>query len=175
VIFNINNGYAIFHIKQGATICRIDVDNQPLYNESSFMGVFMPLLPVYYTTTNLRKRKQTKHDRSEHDAWLAKMGVSPKQIKSKKTSNKSWAQEYSASLKVENSTKQYERSLREVCNSLPEATAKRGVMANLHKENEETRKAILDKAKRVMPLYNKGGLQVLTDSDDLKALNKVAR
>jgi hypothetical protein len=48
-------------------------------------------------------------------------------------------------------------------------------MANIHKENEETRKAILDKAKRVMPLYNKGGLQVLTDSDDLKALNKVAR
>ena len=135
----------------------------------------MPLLPVYYTTTNLRKRKQTKHDRSEHDAWLAKMGVTPKQIKAKKTNNKAWAQEYSASLQVERSTKEHERSLREVCNGGPNATANRSVMANIHKENEETRKAILDKAKRVMPLYNKGGLQVLTDSDDLKALNKVAR
>jgi hypothetical protein len=48
-------------------------------------------------------------------------------------------------------------------------------MANLHKESEATREAILAKAKRVMPLYNKGGLQVLTDTDDLKALNKVAR
>ena len=41
--------------------------------------------------------------------------------------------------------------------------------------HEETRKAILDKAKRVMPLYNKGGLQVLSESDDLKALNKTVR
>ena len=135
----------------------------------------MPLLPVYYTTTNLRKRKQRKHDSSEHDAWLIKMGVSPKQIKTKKTKSKSWAQEYAASLQVERSTKHLERSLHEVCNAAPDATANRSVMANLHKESEETRKAILDKAKRVMPLYNKGGLQVLTDSDDLKALNKVAR
>ena len=43
----------------------------------------MPLLPVYYTTTNLRKRKQRKHDNSEHVAWLTKMGVAPKQIKAK--------------------------------------------------------------------------------------------
>jgi hypothetical protein len=135
----------------------------------------MPLLPAYYTTTNLRKRKQRKHDSSEHDAWLVKMGVSPKQIKSKKTKDVKWCVDYAASLQVENSTKKYERSLREVCNALPEATAKRGVMTNLHKENEETRKAILAKAKRVMPLYNKGGLQVLTETDDLKALNKVAR
>ena len=135
----------------------------------------MPLLPVYYTTTNLRKRKQRKHDRSEHDAWLASKGLLPNQIKSKKTKDKTWAKQYAESLQVERSTKEHERSLREVCNSAPDATAKRGVMTNIHKESEETRKAILDKAKRVMPLYNKGGLQVLSESDDLKALNKVAR
>jgi hypothetical protein len=139
------------------------------------MEIYMPLLPVYYTTTNLRKRKQTKHDRSEHDAWLIKMGVSPKQIKAKKTANKSWKSDYSNSLQVDRSTKHHEKSLQEVCNAPANATANRSVMANLHKENEETRKAILDKAKRVMPLYNKGGLQVLTESDDLKALNKVVR
>ena len=55
------------------------------------------------------------------------------------------------------------------------ACAKRGVMTNLHKEPRHIQEAILDKAKRVMPLFNKGGLQVLCDSDDLKALNKVAR
>jgi hypothetical protein len=48
-------------------------------------------------------------------------------------------------------------------------------MTNIHKESEATRNKILAKAKRVMPLYNKGGLQVLSESDDLKALNKVAR
>ena len=135
----------------------------------------MPLLPVYYTTTNLRKRKQRKHDRSEHDAWLASKGLLPNQIKSKKTKDKTWAKQYTESLQVDRSTKEHERSLREVCNSAPDATANRSIMSNLHKESEETRKAILDKAKRVMPLYNKGGLQVLSESDDLKALNKVAR
>ena len=135
----------------------------------------MPLLPVYYTTTNLRKRKQRKHDNSEHVAWLSKMGLTPKQIKSKKTKNTTWRAEYVASLQVERSTKQYEKSVREVCNSAPDATAKRGVMTNIHKESEATRNEILAKAKRVMPLYNKGGLQVLSESDDLKALNKVTR
>ena len=53
------------------------------------MEVSMPLLPAYYTTTNQRKRKQRKHDRSEHDAWLVKMGVAPKQIKAKKTKDTS--------------------------------------------------------------------------------------
>lgn len=135
----------------------------------------MALLPVYYTTTNLRKRKQSKQNTSEHDAWLVKMGVSPKQIKAKKTKNTSWKSDYTASLQVERSTQHHEKSLREVCNGGVNATANRSVMANLHKENEETREAILAKAKRVMPLYNKGGLQVLTESDDLKCLNKVSR
>lgn len=135
----------------------------------------MPLLPVYYTTTNLRKRKQTKQNTSEHDKWLVSMGLSPKQIKAKKSKNSSWKSEYKDSLQVDRSTKHYEKSIQEVCNAPANATANRSVMANLHKENEETRKAILDKAKRVMPLYNKGGLQVLTESDDLKCLNKVAR
>ena len=92
-----------------------------------------------------------------------------------RSKNVGWTKQYAESLQVERSTKHHEKSVREVCNAPANATAKRGVMSNLHKENEETRKAILDKAKRVMPLYNKGGLQVLTDSDDLKALNKVAR
>jgi hypothetical protein len=135
----------------------------------------MPLLPVYYTTTNLRKRKQRKHDNSEHVAWLTKMGVAPKQIKAKKTKDAKWRAEYSASLQVDRSTKHHEKSVQEVCNGRPDATAKRGVMANIHKESEATQKEIMAKAKRVMPLYNKGGLQVLSESDDLKALNKVAR
>ena len=135
----------------------------------------MALLPVYYTTTNLRKRKPKKTNTAEHDAWLVKMGVSPKQIKAKKTKNTSWKSDYTASLQVDRSTKHHEKSVQEVCNGGANATANRSVMANLHKENEETREAILALAKRVMPLYNKGGLQVLSESDDLKALNKTVR
>jgi hypothetical protein len=132
----------------------------------------MPLLPVYYTTTNLRKRKQTKHDRSDHDAWLVKMGVSPKQIKAKKTKDTKWRAEYSASLQVERSTKEHERSLREVCNGGPNATAKRGVMANIHKESEETQQAILAKAARTAPLYSKGPYQYITDGTNLDDVGK---
>lgn len=135
----------------------------------------MALLPVYYTTTNHRKRKQRKHDNTEHVAWLTKMGLTSKQIKSKKTKDAAWRAEYAASMQVERSTKQYDKSLKEVCNGGSNATANRSVMANLHKETEETREAILAKAKRVMPLYNKGGLQVLSESDDLKSLNKNVR
>ena len=135
----------------------------------------MPLLPVYYTTTNLRKRKAKKTNSSEHDAWLIKMGVSPKQIKAKKTKNTSWKSQYIDSMQVERSTKHHEKSIHEVCNGGPDATANRSIMSNLHKESEETRQAILDKASRVMPLYNKGGLQLLTDTKDLKHLNKVSR
>ena len=124
------------------------------------MEIYMPLLPVYYTTTNLRKRKQRKHDRSEHDAWLAKMGLTPKQIKSKKTANTSWTKQYSESLRVERSTQEYEKPLTEVCNAPSNATANRSVMANLHKESEETRKAILAKAARTAPLYSKGPYQI---------------
>lgn len=135
----------------------------------------MPLLPVYYTTTNLRKRKQKKQNTAEYDKWLVSMGLSPKQIKAKKTKNTSWKSEYKDSLQVDRSTKHHEKSLQEVCNGGPDVTANRSVMANLHKESEETRKAILDKASRVMPLYNKGGLQLLTNNDDLKTLNKTVR
>lgn len=132
----------------------------------------MPLLPVYYTTTNLRKRKQTKQNTTEHDKWLVSMGLSPKQIKAKKTKNTSWKSEYKDSLQVDRSTKHYEKSIQEVCNGGVNATANRSVMANLHKENEETREAILAKAKRVGPLWNKGGLMMITDGQDLTTLGK---
>ena len=129
----------------------------------------MALLPAYYTTTNYRKRKQRKHDRSEHDAWLEKMGVTVKQIKAKKSKDTSWKSQYSDGLKVDRSTDKYERPLNEVCNG---STANRSVMANLHKENEETRKAILAKAARTAPLYSKGPYQYITDGTNLEDVGK---
>ena len=129
----------------------------------------MALLPAYYTTTNQRKRKQRKHDRSEHDAWLVKMGVSPKQIKAKKSKKVSWKSEYSAGLKVDRSTAHHESSLAEVCNG---HTNNRSVMANLHKESEETQKAILAKAARTAPLYAKGPYQLITDGTNLDDVGK---
>ena len=132
----------------------------------------MALLPVYYTTTNLRKRKPKKTNTAEHTKWLESMGLTPKQIKAKKTKNTSWKSEYKDSLQVDRSTKHHEKSIQEVCNGGRDVTANRSVMANLHKESEETRKAILDKAKRIGPLWNKGGLMLITDDQDLTTLGR---
>lgn len=129
----------------------------------------MALLPAYYTTTNQRKRKQRKHDRSEHDAWLVKMGVSPKQIKAKKSKNTAWKSEYSAGLKVDRSTAHHESPLAEVCDG---HTNNRSVMANIHKESEATREAILAKAARTAPLYSKGPYQLITDGTNLDDVGK---
>ena len=113
----------------------------------------MALLPVYYTTTNYRKRKQRKHDRSEHDAWLIKMGVSPQQIKAKKSKNTSWKSQYVEGLKVDRSSAQYESA---GMSGDASSCANRSIMANLHKEPEHVREAILAKAARTAPLYSKG-------------------
>mgnify|MGYP003346864730 FL=1 len=120
----------------------------------------MALLPVYYTTTNYRKRKQRKHDRSEHDAWLIKMGVSPQQIKAKKSKNTSWKSQYVEGLKVDRSSAQYESA---GMSGDASSCANRSIMANLHKEPEHVREAILAKAARTAPLYSKGPYQYITD------------
>lgn len=133
----------------------------------------MPLLPAYYTTTNTRKRKSKKVDDSEHQKWLEKQGLTRSQIRAKKSKSDSWKREYAEALKVERSTKEHDS--RSVIASPASAAANRSIMANLHKEPKHVQEAILAKAKRVMPLYNKGGLQLLTDSDDLKSLNKTVR
>lgn len=133
----------------------------------------MALLPVYYTTTNLRKRKSKKTNTSEHDRWLSNMGLTPKQIKAKKSSNTSWKSEYSESLKVDRSTKEHDSH--SVIAGPASAAANRSIMANLHKESEETRASILEKAARVMPLYNKGGLQLLSPKDDLTTVGTKSR
>ena len=131
----------------------------------------MPLLPAYYTTTNLRKRKAKKPSKSAqaHEQWLMAQGLHISQLKKAR--------------KVVNSVKDCAKDIKvdrpdyvsAGMSGTKYACAKRGVMTNLHKEPKHIQEAILAKAKRVMPLFNKGGLQVLCDSDDLKALNKLAR
>ena len=130
----------------------------------------MALLPAYYTTTNLRKRKSKKTNTSEHDQWLVKMGLSTKQIKAKKAKNTSWKSEYSDSLKVDRSTKHHDSA--SVIAGPASACANRSIMANLHKESEEVREEILRKASRTAPLYNKGGYQYISDGTDLSDVGK---
>jgi hypothetical protein len=50
-----------------------------------------------------------------------------------------------------------------------------GIMANLHKESAATRAAILEKASRAVPLYNKGGLQLMSKNEDMTRIGSLSR
>jgi len=128
----------------------------------------MPLLPVYYTTTNLRKRKARKPSKSarEHEAWLKSIGLHISQLPKKRKSVNS-VKECAEVLKVDRSD-----YVSTGIKGTKYACAKRGVMANLHKEPQHVQDEILAKAKRVGPLWNKGGLMLITDGQDLTTLGK---
>jgi len=131
----------------------------------------MHLLHPCYTTNNTRKRKAKKPSKSAqaHEAWLKSIGLHISQLPKKRKAVNS-VKDCAKDIKVERPD-----YVSAGMSGTKYACAKRGVMTNLHKEPKHVQEAILAKAKRVMPLYNKGGLQVLTETDDLKALNKVAR
>lgn len=132
----------------------------------------MPILPAYYTTTNTRSRKKkpkSKED-SSHDKWLKSKGLHPDQIKAKKRVDKNWKTEYTKSLKVDR-----EGYVSSGLSGSKSSCAKRDIMTNLHKEPKHVQEAILEKASRVMPLYNKGGLQLLSPNDDLTKVGSLSR
>jgi hypothetical protein len=129
------------------------------------------LLPAYFTTSSTRKRKpkpQTKAA-ADHAAWLLKMGVSPKKP-ARKVVDKSWQKEYAATLSVERG--KYESS---GLNIDQESLAKRDIMSRLNREPEHVQRAILEKASRVMPLFNKGGLQYASPETDMTTVGSKSR
>lgn len=134
----------------------------------------MPLLPAYYTSTNLKRRKKkTSKVDSDHDKWLKQQGLHPSQLREKKLKrgvDEKWKTEYSQKLKVDRSD-----YVSAGLSGDASSCAKRGVMVNLHKEPKHVQEAILEKASRVMPLYNKGGLQLLSPNDDLTKVGSLSR
>ena len=128
----------------------------------------MHILPAYYTTTvSRRKTKKKSPASSSHELWLLKNGVHPSQIKLKKTVDKNWKTVYNDSMKVDRSD-----YVSAGLSGTASSCAKRDIMSNLHKEKPEVREAILEKASRVAPLYNKGGYQLISTSDDLTKIGR---
>ena len=125
------------------------------------------MLPAFFTTTNTKKRKVKKTCSSKHEQYLLKMGCHPSQLKDKNPLDINWAANYSKAMKVDRSS--YASS---GMSGESDSCVKRGVMVNIHKEPESVRKEILDKANRIQPLYNKGGLQYITDGTDLHDVGK---
>lgn len=132
----------------------------------------MHLLPAFYTTTVSKRKSKSKPKTASqlaYEKWLQKQGLSPEQLKRKKTVDSNWKTEYTNALRVE---RQYE-SLG--MSGSKHSCAKRGIMDNLHKEPEHVRKEILQKASRCMPLYNKGGLQYASPGEDMTQVGTKSR
>ena len=131
----------------------------------------MHLLPAFFTTTasNRKSKKKKTKAQIEHEKWLEKKGLSPNQLKTKKKLDSNWKEEYASILKVD---RKYESA--EMTGSF-DACANKDIMSRLHKEPEHIRKEILEKASRVMPLFNKGGLQYATPETDLKTVGTKSR
>jgi hypothetical protein len=128
----------------------------------------MPILPIYYTTTNTRKRKARKPTQAMIDSermtqeLLAKVGYR-KPTKSTKKFSYSLACESNAA---------------PLSNTIPGGiAAKRDIRTDHkwkrdHEEKPETIKAIEEKAMRVAPAYNKGATQYITDGTEAKYLGR---
>jgi hypothetical protein len=130
----------------------------------------MHLLPAYYTTTKTFSRKAKPKLPSKHDAWLLKNGLHLSQIKSKKGVDVNWKKRYNEDMMVDR-TDYVSSGMSGTASSCVD----RSLMSNLHKEPEHVRKAILDKASRVMPLFNKGGLQYATPETDMTQVGSKSR
>lgn len=122
-------------------------------------------------------RKMTKQQKlekanAEHQKFLESMGVSKKQLQKTKDGRRnlvldSWRKSFYN--KLESRVEQKDIANTGVTGQVT------GIYANLHKEPEHVRRAILEKKARVMPLYNKGGLQLASETEDLTQIGARSR
>ena len=129
----------------------------------------MAILPIYYTTTNMRKRKARKptqgmiESQRKTNELLERVGYF--------TATKTTPKKFSYSLAVESNAAP-------MANVIPGGIAAKRDKLNDHKwkrgseESAATIKAIEEKAMRVAPAYNKGATQYITDGTDAKYLGR---
>lgn len=132
----------------------------------------MHLVGPHMTTTRYNSKKKKSNSKklaeatAKHEEWLRKQGLHPEQRKLKKASVGGNVRNNIPDYHVDNP---YQLS-----NGIGNGY-KRGVMANLHKEKPEVQQAILEKANRTAPLYNKGGYGYVTDGMDPATLGSKSR
>ena len=133
----------------------------------------MHLEKAFLTTTryNSKKKKKSNSKRlaeseAKHNAWLAKQGLTPNQVKLKK--------EFVGNVRINTRPDLTTSNPYQLSNSVGNGF-KKGIMENLHKEAPEVQKEIMLKASRCMPLFNKGGLQYLTPGEDVTQVGSKSR
>ena len=132
----------------------------------------MHLVGPYMTTTryNSKKKKSGSAKLAEatakHEQWLRERGLHPEQ----RTLQRAFKGKHVNSIPDYTDTRHTAKLSNGIGNGF-----KTGVMANLHKESPEVQQAILDKASRCLPLYNKGGYQYATPDTDMTMVGSKSR
>ena len=132
----------------------------------------MHLVGPYLTTTRTNSKKKKSNNKrqaeaaAKHEEWLRKQGLHPEQRKLKRASVGGHARNDIPDYRVDNP---YQLS-----NGIGNGF-RRGVLENLHKESLEVQQAILEKASRCMPLFNKGGYQYATPDTDMTTVGSKSR
>ena len=132
----------------------------------------MHLVGLYLTTTKYGSKKKKSNSKrlaeseAKHNAWLAKQGLTPNQLKLKK--------EFVGNVRVNIKPDLTTSNPYQLSNSVGNGF-KKGIMENLHKEAPEVQKEIMLKASRCMPLFNKGGLQYATPGEDMTQVGSKSR
>jgi hypothetical protein len=128
----------------------------------------MAILPIYYTTTNMRKRKARKPTQAMIESQRMTQELLDKVGYRKPTKS---TKKFTYSLAVESNAAP-------LSNTIPGgAAAKRDIRTDHlwkrdRQESAATVKAIEEKAMRVAPAYNKGATQYITDGTDAKYLGR---
>jgi hypothetical protein len=132
----------------------------------------MHLVGPYLTTTKYGSKKKKSNSKrlaeseAKHNAWLAKQGLTPNQLKLKK--------EFVGNVRINTRPDLTTSNPYQLSNSVGNGY-KKGIMENLHKETTEVQKEIMLKASRCMPLFNKGGLQYATPGEDMTQVGSKSR
>lgn len=132
----------------------------------------MHLVGPYLTTTKYSSKKKKSNSKrlaeseAKHNAWLAKQGLTPNQLKLKK--------EFVGNVRINTRPDLTTSNPYQLSNSVGNGF-KKGIMENLHKEAPEVQKEIMLKASRCMPLFNKGGLQYATPGEDMTQVGSKSR
>lgn len=118
-----------------------------------------------YLTTNASGKNKKKSARqikadAEHAAWLKARGLDRATVQAKVAKEKPRAE-----------MPKYEYTKVQYSNVVGSGTQS-GVMANLANESAQTRKEILNKAKRIAPAYSKGAYQYITPESDLTDIGR---
>ena len=129
----------------------------------------MHLEKAFLTTTRYSSKQKKSNSKkaaeaeAKHNAWLAKQGLTPNQIKLKKA--------FVGNVRISTKPDLTTSNPYQLSNSVGNGY-KKGIMENLHKERPEVQKEIMAKAARTAPAYSKGAYQYITPGADLSDVGR---